>query len=210
MPTVVQLRQLTNCVKRRNRPPRRPKNLDVRSREHLLPDEIERMIAAVRKTKGRMLKRDVLLIMLGSNHGLRASELVGLRWSDIELDAGRIHIARKKNGSPSTHPLAGAETRELRAWRREQPKDTPYVFTSLRGGQMTRFTIHRAIANAGLAAGIEFPVHAHMLRHAAGYFWANEGKNARDIQLWLGHKSIQNVVRYCELAPNRLESFRRD
>jgi integrase len=202
MAAVVQLRRLSNCVKR-------PLNHEVRTREHLLPDEVERMVAAVRKTKGRMVKRDVLLILLGSNHGLRVSELASLLWSDVHLDAGLIHVKRLKRGTPSTHPLAGIETRELRAWRREQFKD-PYVFTSLRGGQMSRFTINRAIADAGRAAGLGSPCHAHMLRHAAGYYWANQGKNARDIQLWLGHKNIQHIVRYCELAPNRLANFRRD
>jgi type 1 fimbriae regulatory protein FimB/type 1 fimbriae regulatory protein FimE len=203
MGAVVQLRQLSKCVKR-------PLNHEVRTREYLLPDEIERMVAALRQAKGRMVKRDVLLILLGSNHGLRVSELASLLWSDVQLDAGLIHIKRLKRGTPSTHPLAGVETRELRAWRREQPKDTPYVFTSLRGGQMSRFTINRVIADAGRAAGLGFPCHVHMLRHAAGYYWANQGKNARDIQLWLGHKNIQRIVRYCELAPNRLADFRRD
>lgn len=93
MAAVVRLRHLSNCVKR-------PRNLALRTREHLLPDEIERMIAAVRKTKGRMVKRDVLLILLGSNHGLRVSELASLLWSDVQLDAGLIHIKRLKRGTP--------------------------------------------------------------------------------------------------------------
>src|SRR5690349_12748739 len=114
---LVQFHRVSNCVKR-------PLNLAVRTREHLLPDEIERMVMAVRKDKGRMVKRDMLLILLGSNHGLRVSELASLLWSDVQLDAGLIHIKRLKRGTPSTHPLAGIETRELRAWRREQPKDT--------------------------------------------------------------------------------------
>jgi integrase len=65
-----------------------------------------------------------------------------VRWDQIDLEAGTLHVARLKHGSPSTHPLRGPELRALRAWKREQRDATPYVFTSLRGGPMTRPTTH--------------------------------------------------------------------
>ena len=65
------------------------------------------MIAAARQTDGRVAARDALLIMMAYRHGLRASELAGLRWDQIDLKAGTLHVARRKNGSPSTHPLRG-------------------------------------------------------------------------------------------------------
>jgi type 1 fimbriae regulatory protein FimB/type 1 fimbriae regulatory protein FimE len=71
-----------------------------------------------------------------------------------------------------THPLRGPELRALRAWKREQGDATPYVFTSLRGGPMTRHTVHHVFAEAAKAAGIEFRVHPHMLRHATGFYLA--------------------------------------
>jgi Phage integrase family len=89
----------------------------------------------------------------------------------------------------------------LRAWKREQDDATPYVFTSLRGGPMTRRTVHHVVAEGAKAAGIEFPVHPHMLRHATGFYLANAGQDTRAIQLYLGHKNIQHTVRYTELAP---------
>jgi integrase len=49
----------------------------------------------------------------------------------------------------------------------------PYIFTSLRSAPMTRRTVHHVVAEAAKAAGIEFPVHPHMLRHAADYYLAN-------------------------------------
>ena len=51
--------------------------------------------------------------------GLRASELCELTWNMIELDSGRIHVRRAKNGVDSTHPLTGKEMRALRQLRRE-------------------------------------------------------------------------------------------
>jgi site-specific recombinase XerD len=60
------------------------------------------------------------------------------------------------------------------------------------------------------AAGIEFPVHPHMLRHATGFYLANAGQDTRAIQLYLGHKNIQHTVRYTELAAGRFKDFWRD
>jgi integrase len=52
-------------------------------------------------------------------HGLRASEAVALRWDQVDLKAGRLHVNRLKNGVPSTHPLRGPELRQLRELRRD-------------------------------------------------------------------------------------------
>jgi len=150
------------------------------------------------------------LIMMAYRHGFRASELIALRWDQIDLKAGALHVARLKHGSPSTHPLRGPELRALRAWQREQGDATPYVFTSLRGGPMTRRTVHHAVVQSAKAARIEFPVHPHMLRHATGYYLANAGQDTRAIQLYLGHKNIQHTVRYTELAASRFKDFWRD
>jgi integrase len=211
----VQEAESTKCSKSHGG---RPKNQDVRTREHLTADEVERLIEAARRLS-RYPNRDALLIMMAYRHGLRASELVGnkkpLRWDQIEFGkAPVLHVARLKNGSASTHPLHGPEIKLLHAWKREQ-EDTPrqagpYVFTSERGGPMTRVNVYQMIARAGKAAGIGFPVHPHMLRHATGFYLANAGQDTRAIQLYLGHKNIQHTVRYTELAPQRFKDFWKD
>jgi integrase len=210
MAAIIPLRQTSKWAKQGNLPPTRKRNQASRTREYLTPDEVERMIVAARHTGGRLAERDALLIMTAYRHGLRASELIALRWDQIDLKAGTLHVARLKHGSPSTHPLRGPELRTLRAWKREQGDATPYVFTSLRGGPMTRRTVHHVVAEAAKAAGIEFPVHPHMLRHATGYYLANVGQDTRAIQLYLGHRNIQHTVRYTELAAGRFKDFWRD
>jgi integrase len=209
MAAIIRLPQTSKWAKRENLPPSRQRNQASRTREYLTPDEVERMIVTARHAGGRLADRDALLIMMAYRHGFRASELIALRWDQIDLKAGTLHVARLKHGSPSTHPLRGPELRALRAWRREQGA-TPYVFTSLRGGPMTRRTVHHVIAEAAKAASIEFPVHPHMLRHATGYYLANAGQDTRSIQLYLGHKNIQHTVRYTELAAGRFKDFWKD
>jgi type 1 fimbriae regulatory protein FimB/type 1 fimbriae regulatory protein FimE len=72
------------------------------------------------------------MILIAFRHGLRASELVDLRWEQTDLDQAVLHVRRVKNGTPATHPLTG---RELRALRRLQPEsgENPFVFVSERG-----------------------------------------------------------------------------
>jgi integrase len=107
----------------------------VRSREYLTGAEIERLMAAARASS-RYGHRDATMILLGYRHGLRASELCDLEWSQIELATGRLHVRRAKNGSPSVHPMRGDEIRALRRLHREQ-RASSHVFQSERGGPMT-------------------------------------------------------------------------
>jgi site-specific recombinase XerD len=62
----------------------------------------------------------------------------------------------------------------------------------------------------GKAAGLDFAVHPHMLRHACGYKLANDGVDTRSLQAYLGHSNIQNTTRYTALAPDRFKGFWRD
>lgn len=100
------------------------------------------------------------------------------------------HATRRKNGAPSTHPLQGPELRALRRLKRDYP-DTPYVFVTERRGPMTASNVRKLMARAGQTAGLPFPVHPHMLRHACGFKLANDGQDTRALQHYLGHRNIQ-------------------
>jgi type 1 fimbriae regulatory protein FimE len=56
---------------------------------------------------GRYGHRDATLMLLTYRHGLRVSELVALRWEQMDLKGGLLHVNRSKNGIPSVHPCAG-------------------------------------------------------------------------------------------------------
>jgi type 1 fimbriae regulatory protein FimB/type 1 fimbriae regulatory protein FimE len=140
---------------------------------------------------------------------LRVSELVTLRWDQIDLKTGMVHVARLKNGMPSTHPIRGPEVRALRKLRADY-LETPYVFVTERGGPMTPATARKLIMRAGELARLPFPIHPHMLRHACGFKLASEGQDTRSIQQYLGHRNITHTVRYTELSPERFKNFWRD
>jgi len=198
--------QLPFCGKSNSKAPvRRPKNADVRSREYLTLDEVKRLRDAA-KSAGRHGQRDYMLILVAYRHALRVSELVNLKWDQINFEEATIHINRSKNGKPSVQPIEGDELRALRELRRAYP-GSAFVFSSERKGPLSRFTVNDIIERAGKLAKITFQVHPHMLRHSKGFSLANAGHDTRAIQDYLGHKNISHTVRYTELAPNRLKGL---
>lgn len=191
-----------------NKPPRKRPNAERRTREFLTPTEVESLVNAAEKL-GRHGHRDATMLTIAYRHALRVSELVSLRWEQVDLAQGLLHVKRLKNGNASTHPLHGPELRAFRRLQRDYPT-SPYIFTGERKGPLTSSTVRKMVARAGTAAGLAFPVHPHMLRHAAGYKLANDGQDTRAIQHYLGHRNITHTVRYTDLSPERFKDFWQD
>jgi integrase len=189
-------------------PPRLTPYGKRRQREYLTVKEVERLIEAARG-RGRYGHRDATMILVAYRHGLRATELCTLRWEQIDLSRGLLHVRRIKNGTPSVHPMGGIEIRSLRRLKREQP-ESRYVFLTERLGPMTTAGFRKLIMRISGEAKFPFPVHPHMLRHACGFKLANDGQDTRALQHYLGHKNIQHTVRYTELSPERFKSFWED
>ena len=187
--------------------PIRLANSEYRSREHLTPSEVEKLIE-VAKTN-RYGHRDATMLLVAFRHGLRASELCGLEWSQVDFTGATLHVRRVKNGKPATHPIRGDEMRALRKLQREAPRSA-FVFVNERGTPFSPDGFNWLVKRAGQKAGLPFQVHAHMLRHSAGYKLAGDGHDTRAIQDYLGHRNISNTVRYTELSPTRFKDFWRD
>jgi type 1 fimbriae regulatory protein FimB/type 1 fimbriae regulatory protein FimE len=179
-----------------------------RTREYLTEAEVDRLMKAAHSN--RYGHRDATMVLVAFRHGLRASELCALRWEQVDLVHGRLHVARAKNGHPSVHPLSGVELRALRRLQREQGVAGRHVFLSERDAPMSPVGFRKLVTRLGVAAKLPFGVHPHMLRHACGYKLANQGVDTRSLQAYLGHKNIQHTVRYTELSPNRFRNFWED
>jgi integrase len=192
------------AVKRTVTPRRRP-NADLRRREYLTEAEVERLMNAAKGN--RWGHRDATMLMVAFRHGLRASELVDLRWDQVDFRTASLHVRRAKQGTPSTHPIIGDELRALRRLQREQEPKSTFVFTSERGAPFSTAGFARMVERAGREAKLSFKAHPHMLRHACGYALANKGHDTRALQAYLGHKNIQHSVRYTEMSPTRFKDF---
>src|SRR4051812_3800928 len=89
------------------------------------------------------------MLLIAFRHGLRASELVGLRWEQVDYNRAILHVRRVKRGTPSVHPLTGTELRALRRLQRES-EDSPFVFVSERGAPFTAAGFVRMIERAAV------------------------------------------------------------
>jgi integrase len=142
-------------------------------------------------------------------HGLRVSEAVDLRWQDFDLEAPKnrtLHVRRLKGSNDSMHSLEPDTVRALKRLHAES--DGHYVFRSERGGPLSADAVQRIVALAGKAAGLPFKAHPHQLRHACGFYLAEQGTDTRLIQDYLGHKDISNTVIYTATSARRLTNVR--
>src|SRR5262245_7563841 len=199
------LKLVTPATVNRTVTPKRLPNNRLRTREYLTEGEVERLISAAKGN--RWGHRDATMVLVAYRHGLRASEVVDLRWEQVDFRTATLHVRRVKQGTPSTHPLIGDELRALRRLQREQGPKSAYVFVSERGDPFSTAGFARMVERAGVEAKLAFKTHPHMLRHACGYALANKGHDTRALQAYLGHRNIQHTVRYTELSPTRFKDF---
>ena len=175
-----------------------------RARDFLGDTEIDRLLAAAKR--GRHGVRDHLLLLLMFRHGLRVSEAIALRRSDVNLDQARLWISRLKNGLSVEQPLAGDELRAVRRWLASREDVLPWLFVSERRQPLTRQAVNYIVAKAGQRAGLGH-IHPHMLRHSCGFALANKGYDLRLIQDYLGHRDPRHTAHYTRTAAGRFEGL---
>jgi len=138
----------------------------------------------------------------------RARPLVGCGSANRSRCAGRkspgLTVQRRKGSiSGIAQTLDKDEVRWLRQIQREQPAGTTYIFQGERGAVAVDW-FRRMLRRVGAECGLPL-VHPHQLRHGCGFALADKGRDLREIQLQLGHKSISNTVGYVDLRPGRLD-----
>jgi integrase len=187
-------------------PPTRRK--DTRPRKHLEPAEVTALLRAARKS-GRYQLRDEAATLLAFRHGLRATELVSLQWSQIDLKGATITINRAKGGMTTQHPLRSVELRLLGKLRKEEP-DGKYVLMSERGTPWSTSNWRKVLQRLAAVAKLPISVNPHALRHACGFYLAGKGVDTRALSHYLGHRSLQSSERYTAQSAARFKDFWRD
>jgi type 1 fimbriae regulatory protein FimB/type 1 fimbriae regulatory protein FimE len=190
-------------------PPVRRSNKAVRTREYLTSVEVDQLMKAARDNARRYGHRDATAILVAYRHALRVSELLDLRWSDVDFKAARLNVRRLKGSISGVHPIEGDELRALRALLKLQG-DTPgeFLFASERGGPMTAANFRKMLTSVADAAQLgQLKVHPHMLRHAAGFKLGNDGVDTRLLQGYMGHASISNTAQYIALNAGRYKGL---
>jgi type 1 fimbriae regulatory protein FimB/type 1 fimbriae regulatory protein FimE len=174
----------------------------------LTPAEVAALLKAAHQS-GRYRLRDEVAVMLAYRHGLRATELVSLQWSQIDLKGATISIMRAKGGMSTQHPLRAIELRLLGKLRKESP-ETAYVLMTERGTPWSTSNFRKVLQRLATVAKIPISVNPHALRHACGFKLAADGVDTRGLSHYLGHRSLQSTERYTAQSAHRFKDFMRD
>lgn len=174
----------------------------------LTKDEIHNVLEAA----WRSSTRDWFMILLGYKHGMRATEIVNLKTTDI-VD-GHITIRRVKGSETNIQPLNPHTDRLLNeqkafdAYMLERPKQWGDVlFQTNNGGGMTERWFYSIFRRYALAAGVAADkCHPHILKHSHANHLLRGGADITEVQKSLGHVSIANTMKYVkqtdeEVAP---------
>ena len=160
---------------------------------------------AVLKAAQEHSSRDWAMILLAYRHGLRASEVCGLRLGDVGLKDGSISIQRLKGSLRTVQPLYQHrgqplldELAALRAWLRARPADgSDYLFTSQKGGKLDRTQFFRVFQKVAEAAKIPNEKrHPHVLKHSLASHLVAGNVNLALVRQALGHRSINSTMQY--------------
>lgn len=179
-------------------------------RKYLSPDEINNLLIYAKKDK--LGVRNYCMLLMCYIHGFRVSELLNIKISDIEIQSRRIFVSRLKNGFSTIHPLQKKEVSAIESWltlrKKWLRKETDWLFISENDNQrLTRQSFYHIVKKIGKNAKMIIDVHPHMLRHACGYALAEDGKDTRLIQDYLGHRNIKHTVLYTASNPERFSSI---
>lgn len=146
--------------------------------------------------------RDYAMILLAYRHGLRCSEIRTITIQNLDLEAGNIRCQRGKGSISNWQQLGKDEIKAVTVWLKQRPKrDSPFLFTSRKRSPVSRSQFYRIVQEVGKAAGLPpEKCHPHILKHSVGTHLANAGMPVQVIQQRLGHRNIQNTMKYLQVS----------
>ena len=178
-----------------------PKFLDL--------DEVDRLLAQPDVTTPRGLRDKALISVLYAT-GLRVSELVSLKSTNLHLREGYLTCIGKGDKErivPIGQEAADWVQKYLAEGRPKLvPKSSPWLFVNARGGPLSRVGFWKLLKEYGLKAGITRNISPHVLRHSFATHLLDRGADLRAIQMMLGHADLSTTQIYTHVLEARLRS----
>ena len=183
-----------------------------KERDWLSYEEFSSILACAAKPTRRrsgLAERDRLVLLALVLTGLRRSELIDVRWRDLDTSPScpSLLVKRGKGAKPRRQPLPAQLVQELEARRRTTtPSPDDYVFCGLQGGKLSATALTRLLNRCARPAGLSKHVTAHTLRHTAATWLRQATGDVRLVAEYLGHTDISTVSLYAHVAEEEMHS----
>lgn len=155
-------------------------------------------------------ERNLAMLRVMLNAGLRLSEATALRWRDIDLNTGKLMVRQGKGAKDRTLWICDEDVELLSEWRERQASTIghapEHVFTTLKGNPVSGRYVQQMVKRYVNRAGIAKRVSPHSLRHTFGTDIYSETGNIRLTQKALGHASLQTTQLYTHIVDEALEA----
>jgi type 1 fimbriae regulatory protein FimB len=181
----------------------------------LSPEQVQKVLKVASANN-----RNHAMILVAFKHGLRASEVVNLKMSDVNWRTNKITVKRLKGSMTNEQEMYNevgnplmSELRVLKAWKEEREtkgQSSDYLFLSQKGGAMSRVQFYRVFESVAKEAGIpEHLQHPHTLKHGLGLAMVKQGAQLMVIKQALGHQSLQSTAIYTNADDTMADKARR-
>lgn len=172
--------------------------------------EVESLLSQPKEDETRGIRDSAMLELLYAT-GLRVSELVSLRLSDLNLEDGFL-FCRGKGGKERIVPLGGSAKNAINRYLEESRpgfllRDCDFLFLTYRGQPFTRQGFWKVLKKYALEAKLEDKISPHVLRHSFATHLLERGADLRSVQLMLGHSQITTTQIYTHVSRKQLRNM---
>lgn len=152
-------------------------------------------------------RKNKTMVKLFLNSGLRLSEMLDLKWRDINLLTGQLKVVEGKGGKDRILWVNDNMLEDLRMWREDQSNNaaqTEYVFSTSHGGRLDKDNVRTMLYKYSQKA-LNRKISPHLLRHTFATDLLRETKNIRLVQKALGHEDLSTTMIYTHIVDDELE-----
>lgn len=171
----------------------------------ILTDQEREALLAQPNPKAPTGLRNLCMMRLMLNVGLRVSEVLNLKTIDVDWMSGKLMVREGKGAKDRTLWLGEADLDLLRTWRERRKVHCSLLFTTLKGGAINDRYMREMVKRLAKKAGIEKDIHPHTLRHTFATDLYRETKNIRLVQKALGHSDLSTTMIYTHIVDDELE-----
>lgn len=171
----------------------------------VISEEEQEALLEVPNKKAPTGLRNYALMSIYLNLGLRVSEALNLEVDDVDWNSGKVFVRAGKGNRDRVLWLSDRDLDTLQQWRAKRKCDSPYLFCTLAGGQLSDRYVRAFVSRYAKKAGINKNVYPHILRHTFATDLLRDTKNIRLVQKALGHVSISTTMIYTHIVDDQLE-----